>query len=112
MSTKDMCIVLLEPSHTREPRECPAKFVSMKHAKVSHAEGQLAIGAITMSKHETVARAIHRLEGELLFLYIEQEHILLVVLQVARLLPKLRVIHIGRYHLAEAALTVLALRWG
>lgn len=57
-----------------------------------------------------MTRAVHGLEGEGLLLHLEGEHVLAVVLPVSRGLPQLAVVDVGRHHLLEAPLPVLALR--
>lgn len=57
-----------------------------------------------------VTRAVHGLEGERLLLHLEGEHVLAVVLPVSWGLPQLAVVDVGRHHLLEAPLAVLALR--
>lgn len=57
-----------------------------------------------------VTRAVHGLEGEGLLLHFEGEHVLAVVLPVSGGLPQLAVVDVGRHHLLEAPLAVLALQ--
>ena len=47
-----------------------------------------------LTKHEAMARAVHRLHAELLALDIEDEHVLLVMCRMARDLPQLQVVNI------------------
>ena len=54
-----------------------------------------------MVKDEAVAGAVHGLESELLLLDLEPEHVLGVVVPVARRLPQLRVVDIRRDDLVK-----------
>ena len=54
-----------------------------------------------------MSRAVHRLEPELLLLHFEPEHVLSVVIPVARGLPQLGVVDVGRDDLLEPTLPVL-----
>lgn len=56
-----------------------------------------------------VSRTVHWLESEGLFLCLEGEHVLAVVLPVARGLPQFAVVDVGRHNLLETPLPVLAL---
>lgn len=59
-----------------------------------------------------VSWAVHGFEGEGLLLGLEGEHVLTVVLPVAGGLPQLAVVDVGRDHLLEPPLPVLALPVG
>mmetsp|Transcript_14766 Transcript_14766/g.40378 ORF Transcript_14766/g.40378 Transcript_14766/m.40378 type:complete len:603 (-) Transcript_14766:35-1843(-) len=104
---EDVRVVLLEPAHAGEAGEGAAELVAVQHAEVGEAPGQLAEGALALGEHEAVAGAVHGLHAELLLLHLEDEHVLAVVRGVARRLPQLHVVHVGRDDLAVAALEVL-----
>lgn len=57
-----------------------------------------------------VSRAVHGLKGEDLLLHLEGEHVLAVVLPVARSLPQFAVVDVWSDHFLEAPLPVLTLR--
>jgi len=59
-----------------------------------------------------VSRAVHGFERKGLLLHLEGEHVLAVVLPVARGLPQLAVVDVGRDHFLEAPLPVLTLHQG
>jgi hypothetical protein len=52
-------------------------------------------------------RTIHGLEAELLFLDVDEEHVLLVVLCVSGRLPQVQVVHVWRHNLLVLVLPVL-----
>jgi len=51
---EDVRIVLLEAAHAREPRQRAAELVAVQHAKVREPDGQLAVRARAVRKHEAV----------------------------------------------------------
>jgi len=102
-------VILLESSHTREARQGTRKLVSVQHAKVGHPPGQLLVRDVRVGKNLAVARAVHGLEAKLLLLDLKREHVLLVVGPMARRLPQVGLVHVGRHDLDEAAGLVLAL---
>ena len=57
-----------------------------------------------------VSRTVHGLQGEDVFLHREGEHVVAVVLPVARRLPQFAVVDVGRGHLLEASPPVLILK--
>lgn len=56
-----------------------------------------------------VSRAVHGFEGKGLLLNLEREHVLTVVLPVARGLPQFAVKDVGCHHLLETSLPVFTL---
>ena len=106
------------------PRGCTLFLSPVKHSKVGISDGQLVEGVRLMAEHQTVSRAIHRLQAKLLLLHFEAaiarimtepqfsrratrriraspEHVLCVVLPVTRRLPQLRVVHVWSDDLAQ-----------
>lgn len=57
-----------------------------------------------------VSRTVHGLKGEDLLLHLEGEHVLAVVLPVARSLPQFAVVNVWSDHFLEAPLPVFTLR--
>mmetsp|Transcript_240 Transcript_240/g.510 ORF Transcript_240/g.510 Transcript_240/m.510 type:complete len:309 (-) Transcript_240:902-1828(-) len=106
-SAEDVRVVLLKPPHAREARERAGQLVAVKHAEVGIPHRQLSVRALPRLEHDAMARAVHRLQPELLRLDVEAEHVLLVLGGVAGGLPQLEVVHVGRDHLRVAALPVL-----
>jgi len=94
-----MSIVLLELAHTSQTSESTRSFVTVKNTKISNSPWQVSVGAIPVTEHETVARAVHWLESKLLLLNLEFEHVLSIVLIVTRGLPQLDVVHVWRLNL-------------
>ena len=84
---KDVRVVLLEPPNACKSRQGAGQLIPVQNAEVSESERQLAIRPLAVLEHDTVARAIHRLEAELGTLDVEQEHVLLVLRRVARRVP-------------------------
>lgn len=56
-----------------------------------------------------MSRTVHGFEGKGLLLNLEREHVLTVVLPVARGLPQFAVVDVGCHHLLETPLSVLTL---
>jgi len=63
-------------------------------------------------EHKAVGRAVHRLESKGLLVDVDREHVVLVVLPVARGLPELAVEQIWGHDLGEATEGVLLLDHG
>lgn len=49
-----MGIILLEAADAREPLESAAVLVAVQHAEIGHADGQLAVAAQPVPKHQAV----------------------------------------------------------
>ena len=76
----------------------------MAGAKLRQAQREIAIALHTLVEHLDVARAVHGLNGEGSLLRFRDEHILVEVLPVTRLLPKRTVDELRRANLAIAVL--------
>mmetsp|Transcript_25488 Transcript_25488/g.42978 ORF Transcript_25488/g.42978 Transcript_25488/m.42978 type:complete len:248 (+) Transcript_25488:1998-2741(+) len=109
LATEDVRVILLKATHAREARQRTRELVAVQHAKVSNAQGQLAIGAQPVGEHEAVSGTVHGLHAPLLALHVEHEHAVLIVLGVSGRLPQLQVEDIGRDDLLVAAYPVLLL---
>ena len=72
-----MRVVLLEAANAGEAREGARELVAVQHAKVGHAQRQLAVRARAHVKHDAVARAVHRLHRKLGLFHVEAEHVFL-----------------------------------
>ena len=89
--------------------ERAAELVAVQRRGLRVAERQLAVAAQPAPEEEHVPGAVHRLERELLLLVAEdEEHVLAVVLVVARGDVGVDVVDERRLHLDVAALRVLA----
>lgn len=95
MHAEHMGIVLHEPPHTSQAGERTRGFVSMNDTELGHSDRQLLVTTIPRVEDDTVAGAVHGFESPFFLLDIESEHVLPVVLPVARSLPKLGVVHVG-----------------
>lgn len=84
----------------------------MQHSEVGHADGQVLVRPGRLVEHQAVARAVHRLQPEVLLLDLELEHAVGVVVPVARGVPQLGVVDVGADHLLEPSLPVLLLQEG
>ena len=60
----------------------------MKHAKTGISKWQVPVRVDAMLEHDTVSRAVHRLESVSGILTFEQEQVVFVVLVVTRLFPE------------------------
>mmetsp|Transcript_6588 Transcript_6588/g.15853 ORF Transcript_6588/g.15853 Transcript_6588/m.15853 type:complete len:566 (+) Transcript_6588:515-2212(+) len=106
---EDVRVVLLKPPNPGEPVEGAAVLVAVEHAKVGHADGELAVGARAAVEDDAVPGAVHRLEAKLLLLHVDGKHVLLVVVRVPADLPEVKVVHVGRHDLVVLVLPVLLL---
>ena len=114
-----MSVILLEARDPRQPRESTGELVAVEHTKVSYPQGKLPPPPRSVVKnmrlwmrrgrgegrnrkkegmahpHTPVPRAVHRLEGEGLLLNLKREHVLCIMLLVARRYPQLAVVDLG-----------------
>ena len=105
---EDVRVVLREHPHAQEPVEGAGQLVAVQDAGLGHPQRQLAVAVGAVGVERAVARAVHRLQPELAVLGLEREHVLAVLLPVARGDPQLLVVDLRRAHLDVAALAVLA----
>jgi hypothetical protein len=87
-------IILNESSDTGQTAESAARLVTVKDTKLGETKGQLSVTPLPAVKDQAVSRAVHGLDGELLFVYLETEHVLAVMLPVAGRLPQLGVVDV------------------
>lgn len=95
LHTKHMCIILHEPPHPRQPRQRTARLIPMYDSKLGHPNRQLLVRPVARVEDEAVTRTVHRLETPFLFLDVEREHIVFVVLPVTGGLPEFGMVHVG-----------------
>lgn len=107
LTTENVGVVLCKTTDTGQASEGTRCFVAVENTKLGHADGKLPVRTFAVAKDETVAGAVHGLEGPLLLLDVKGKHVVLVVLPVSRLLPERRVVHVGREDLGVTALPVL-----
>ena len=105
---EDVRVVLREHPHAQQAVERAGQLVAVQHARLGHPQRQLAVAVGAVGVERAVARAVHRLQPELAVLGLEREHVLAVLLPVARGDPELLVVDQRRAHLDVAALAVLA----
>ena len=83
---KKMCASSCWNWRTRvRPAERARRLVAMQHVLRVEAQRQIAVAVQLHAVDEVVRRAVHRLEAERLLLGLDLEHVLRVVLPVARL---------------------------
>jgi hypothetical protein len=92
---EDVGIVLNEPPHSAETAQRPARLVSVEDTKLGEPDGEFLERPRARVKDEAVAGAVHRLEGELVLVDREEEHVVLVIVVVPRCLPEVDVEHVG-----------------
>ena len=103
VGAEDVRIVLGEAAHAHQAVQRARRLVAMHDAELGHAIGQLAVGPQPVLEDLDVARAVHRLDGELaLVLGHRGEHVLAERLPVARGLPQRLVEDLRSVHLAIA----------
>lgn len=98
LSAEDMRIILLELPNTSQAVQSSRGFISVKHTKICYSKWQFSITSFTVIKHNTVTRAIHRLQGPLSLLHSEFEHIIFIVIPVTRSAPQPNIVHIWGLH--------------
>jgi hypothetical protein len=91
-----LTVILNKTSHSAETRQSTASLVSVEDTELGKSEWQLLVGPFSGVEDETVARAVHGLDGELLLLHLELEHVFRVVLPVSGRLPQLGVEQVWR----------------
>ena len=99
---EDVGVVLLEPPHPRESCQCAGQLVPMKYSKVSYPQREVFVRTCGLVEHYAVPGTVHRLQAESLLLDADLEHVLCVVVPVARGLPQLGVVDVWTDHLGEA----------
>src|SRR5947208_9442587 len=87
----DVGVVLGELPHAKQARQRARALVAVQAPHVREPQGQIAVRAQRVAIHDGRLGAVHRLETEDLLLGLHQEHVLLVIVPVARLLPELLV---------------------
>ena len=94
-------------AHAQEPVEDARELVAVQVPGLGDAERQLPVAVRAQREEQAVAGAVHRLQAEVVLLDLEPEHVLLVLLPVARRDPEVGVVELRRAHLLVAALAVL-----
>ena len=107
-SAEDVRVVLGDVAHAQQPVERAARLVAVERGGLREADRELAIAPELAAEEEHVTRAVHRLQPEGLLVLRDQEHVVAVLLPVARDLPELGVVDERRLHLEIAAPRVLA----
>src|SRR3989454_6479921 len=87
----DVGVVLRELPHAEEAGQRARALVAVQPSHVREAQRQVAVRAQGVAVHDGGLGAGHRLQAEDLLLRLHQEHVLLVIVPVARLLPQLLV---------------------
>ena len=85
---ENMRIVLGEAAHTHQAMQLAGFLVTVHQAKLTHADGQIPVGTGLGSVHQHAARAVHRLDREVLAVDHRRVHIVFIVIPVAGGLPE------------------------
>ena len=83
-----MRVVLGEAAYTEHAVKHTALLMPVDGSELRVTNGQIAIAPHSRSVDLNMARAVHRLEDELLILYVENVHVFAVVVVVARRPPQ------------------------
>ena len=83
-----MPVILREAPHAHEAVQRTGWLVAMTRAEFAVAQRQVAIAAEIRIEDQHVARAVHRLHGEVALLGLRREHVLLEVFPVPRFFPQ------------------------
>ena len=81
-------IVLAELAHACQPRQHARRFIPVERCLLVIPDRQVLVAADLAGVHQEVPRAVHGLEAHLLVLALDEEHVLAIVLPVARRLPQ------------------------
>ena len=93
-----MGIILLELPDSSQSTQRPGSFIPMQNTKVRDPHWKLAVAPIPMAKENKVGRAVHWLQGKLLFVDDELKHVVPIMLPVTRPLPEINIIHVWCLH--------------
>jgi hypothetical protein len=102
-----MCVILLESSDSDETAEGTRNLITMKHTEICVPQWQVTITVNTVLEQNTVGRTVHGFQAKTGTFGLEKEHILLVLLIMARLLPEIQIEDIWCDDLLIAASSVL-----
>ena len=81
----------------------------MQDTEVGESKWELSVSSLLVTKHETMAWAVHGLHAESLVLNFEDKDVVLVVEVMARGLPQLEVEDVGRHDFLVASDAILLL---
>ena len=98
---EDVGVVLLEPSHPCQACQSAGQLVPVEHPKVSHPQREVFIGTCGLVEHDAVTRTVHWFQAESLLLDADLEHVLCIVVPMARGLPQLGVVDVWTDNLAK-----------
>src|SRR5439155_1745587 len=108
---EDVAVVLDERAYPHDAVQRAGGLVAVAEAELAVAQRQLAIAAQIRVEDLNVARAVHRLDREVALLRFRGEHVLLVVLPMARALPQAAIEdHRGAHFLVAVVLVDAAHR--
>ena len=82
-----MRIILHETPYTRQPSQSATRLIAVNDTKLRHSDRELLVTPVSGVEDEAMSRTVHRLESPFLLLYVEGEHVILVVLPVTRSFP-------------------------
>jgi hypothetical protein len=94
-AAEDVGVILGEAAHPHQAVQRARRLIAVAGAELGHAQRQVAVGLLALIEDLHVARAVHRLQAELLALdRLADEHIGAVLVPVARGLPERAVQHL------------------
>ncbi len=103
---EDVAVVLREGAHAHDAVQAARGLVAVALAKLTVAQRQVAVALNALVEDQDVAGAVHRLEGVVVLLALRREHVLAVLVPVARLLPEVLVEDLRALDLLVAVVTV------
>ena len=104
VAAEDVRVVLGQLADAEHPGQHARALLAEEHRVVVEAHRQVAVGARPGAVDEDLLRAVHRLQPGDVVVVVQDEHVVLVVVPVARRLPQLLAHEARRAHLAEAGL--------
>ncbi len=100
LAAEDVGVVLGEGAQAHDAVQGARRLIAVAGAELGHAQGQVAIGLLADIEDLDVARAIHRLDRQNLFLRrFADEHGVAELLPVARAFPQAAIEDLGRLDL-------------
>ena len=101
-----MRIVLDESSDASQSSKGAARLISVNDTEFSHADRKFLVTAVFGIKYEAVTRTVHGFERPFLLFNVQCEHVVFVILPVARLLPEFAMQHVRRDNSGRLSMTM------
>ena len=94
-----MRVILRKAAHTEQAVQCTGQLMTVDKPKFADAQRQLTVGMRLGLINQHTARAVHRLDGEILFVDHGGVHVVFIMLPVAGAFPQLAAEDHRRGHL-------------